>query len=300
MDNLQPAETFHADRLPGRRPVSPRARRLAREAGCDLAGVAGSGPHGRIVERDVRAALAVWPSPAAALDLSETLSAPAAPLELRETPGAPTAPQAHLETDCNLDALEKWRRRFDDSTGDEAAAKVSLVDCVIKALALALQQTPRANIRRAGRVFAPAAHSAIAMAMAVEGRLATPALAAAESLTLTEIAEAREKFMAGGFAPAPAVAGGFADAGPAASCLVIDFGDFGVKRVFPVLVAPWTLALAIGEAQERVVVEDGAPAVAAILSVTLTIDRRAMDEIAGAMLLDAFRRLIENPHELLF
>jgi pyruvate dehydrogenase E2 component (dihydrolipoamide acetyltransferase) len=127
------------------------------------------------------------------------------------------------------------------------------------------------------------------MAMAVGGRIATPALAA-EHLSLAEIATARENFMAGRLPD---------EGAGAASCLVIDFGDFGVKRVFPVLVAPWTLILSIGEAQDRVVVEDGAPAVAAILSVTLTLDRRAMDEIAGAMLLDAFRRLIEDPQELL-
>jgi pyruvate dehydrogenase E2 component (dihydrolipoamide acetyltransferase) len=299
MENLQPAETFIPHHPDGRSPVSPRARRLANEASCDLAGVAGSGPHGRIVERDVRSALAARPFPRRAQGGIEDQ------LGLRPLPGAPWAPQAHLEADCNLDALERLRTSLNDShpdasRSDETATKISLVDCVVKALATALQQTPRANILQAQDVFAPALHSNIAMAMAVEGRLATPVLAAAERLTLAEIAAARGKFMAGRFPPAALMAGRFAAAGlGAASSLVIDFGDFGVKRVFPVIVAPWTLVLSIGEAQDRVVVEDGAPAVAAILSVTLTIDRRAMDEIAGAMLLDAFRQLIENPEGLL-
>jgi pyruvate dehydrogenase E2 component (dihydrolipoamide acetyltransferase) len=277
MENLQPAEILPSVRREAPTPVSPRARRLAREQGVDLAGVAGSGPEGRIVERDVRAALAVRPCAAGRAGDG---------FGLRASPVAPWAPQAHLEADCDLDALEKLRIRLNESARDETAARISLVDCVVKALATALRLTPRAPISPAGQ---GAVHSPIAMAMAVEGRIATPALAAAEHLSLAEIATARENFMAGRL-PAE---------NPGAGCLVIDFGDFGVKRVFPVLVAPWTLILSIGEAKDRVVVEDGAPAVAAILSVTLTLDRRAMDEIAGAMLLDAFRRLIENPSELL-
>jgi pyruvate dehydrogenase E2 component (dihydrolipoamide acetyltransferase) len=281
METLQPADILPTVGPEARTPVSPRARRLAREEGVDLAGVAGSGPRGRIVERDVRAAVAARPLPEQpAWDV----------LGSRPLPVAPWAPQAHLEADCHLDALEKWRIGLNESAGDETVARISLVDCVVKALALALRQIPRAHVSPAGPGFEAAVHSPIAMAMAVGGRIATPALAAAEHLALTEIATARENFMAGRL---PTEGAG------AASCLVIDFGDFGVKRVFPVLVAPWTLILSIGEAQDRVVVEDGAPAVAAILSVTLTLDRRAMDEIAGAMLLDAFRRLIEDPQELL-
>jgi pyruvate dehydrogenase E2 component (dihydrolipoamide acetyltransferase) len=280
MENRQPAEIFPTVRQEARTPVSPRARRLARAAGVDLAGVAGSGPQGRIVERDVRAALAARPLPERSAGDG---------LGSRASPIAPWAPQAHLEGDCHLDALEKLRTRVNESIRDETAARISLVDCVVKALAMARRLTPRAHMAEAAQGSAPAVGGPIAMAMAVEGRIATPALAAAENLSLAEIAAAREKFMAGRLPPE----------GLGASCLVIDFGDFGVKRVFPVLVAPWTLILSIGEAQDRVVVEDGAPTVAAILSVTLTIDRRAMDEIAGAMLLDAFRRLIENPSELL-
>jgi pyruvate dehydrogenase E2 component (dihydrolipoamide acetyltransferase) len=280
METLQPADILPTVGPEARTPVSPRARRLAREEGVDLAGVAGSGPRGRIVERDVRAALEARP-------LAERPDGDG--LGSRPLPVAPWAPQAHLEADCHLDALEKWRIGLNESVGDETVARISLVDCVVKALALALRQIPRAHVSQAGPGCESAVHSPIAMAMAVGGRIATPALAA-EHLSLAEIATARENFMAGRLPD---------EGAGAASCLVIDFGDFGVKRVFPVLVAPWTLILSIGEAQDRVVVEDGAPAVAAILSVTLTLDRRAMDEIAGAMLLDAFRRLIEDPQELL-
>lgn len=272
----------------GRAPVSPRARRLAHEAGCDLAEVGGSGPHGRIVERDVRWALAAeHPSPPPQRVFPPLGERAEIPLSL---PDAHWSPQAHLEADCNLEALEKLRTRLNESAREEMTAPISLVDCVVKALALALRRTPRANVVHGRNGFAPARPCDIALGLAVEGRLAAPTLAAAENLTLAEIAASRAQFMTGRF-PSPTHPGG--------SSLVLDFGDFGVKRVFPVVVAPWTLVLAIGEAENRVVVEDGVPAVAAILSVTLTIDRRAMDEIAGAMLLDAFRQLIENPYGLL-
>ncbi len=272
----------------GRAPASPRARRLAHQAGCDLAVVAGSGPHGRIVERDVRAALAERTSDhEQARVLAPICERVPSPLSL---PGVKWAPQAHLETDCNVEALEKLRTRLNDSAREEISAPIALVDCVVKALALALHRTPRANVAHAANGFAPARRCDIALAMALEGRLAAPTLPSAENLALAEIAASRAQFMAGRH-PAAAHPGG--------SSLVLDFGDFGVKRVFPVVVAPWTLVLSIGEAENRDVVEDSVPAVAAILSVTLTIDRRAMDEIAGAMLLDAFRRLIENPYGLL-
>jgi pyruvate dehydrogenase E2 component (dihydrolipoamide acetyltransferase) len=276
----------------GPAPVSPRARRLAHQAGCDLAAVAGSGPHGRIIERDVRAALsrrADDGDPARAPSSVPPPQGERAPIPL-SLPGEKWAPQAHLEADCNIEALEKLRARLNESAREEMTPPISLVDCVVKALALALRRTPRVNMLHGSTGFAPARQCDIALGLAVEGRLAAPTLPSAENLTLAEIAASRAQFMAGRF-PAAAHPGG--------SSLVLDFGDFGVKRVFPVVVAPWTLVLAIGEAENRVVVEDNVPAVAAILSVTLTIDRRAMDEIAGAMLLDAFRQLIENPYGLL-
>jgi pyruvate dehydrogenase E2 component (dihydrolipoamide acetyltransferase) len=84
-----------------------------------------------------------------------------------------------------------------------------------------------------------------------------------------------------------------------ASSLVIDFGSYGVLRAFPTLVAPFTTVLALGVADWRVVVEECVPDVALVMNVTLTFDRRAMDEAAGAALLAAFRTVLENPAERL-
>jgi pyruvate dehydrogenase E2 component (dihydrolipoamide acetyltransferase) len=81
--------------------------------------------------------------------------------------------------------------------------------------------------------------------------------------------------------------------------MIANLGAFGVKRMLPAVLTPWTSVLAIGAAEKRVIVEDGQPEVATMLSVTLAIDRRAMDEMAGAMLLAAFKHLIENPKGLM-
>jgi pyruvate dehydrogenase E2 component (dihydrolipoamide acetyltransferase) len=120
--------------------------------------------------------------------------------------------------------------------------------------------------------------------------MVAPALFEAERHSLGEIAAARAAFLARAHSRA-ALRGG--------SSLVVNFGAMGVKRAFPVLVAPWTSLLSMGLAEKSVVVEDGVPDVATIMSVTLTFDRRAMDEYAASALLAAFKTLVENPYGLL-
>ncbi len=270
----------------GRTAVSPRARRLAREAGFDLAGLSGGGPNGRIVEKDVRAAL-------------ETHDKAARPEEPREFEGprlhsllgaAQWAPLVHLEVDCRVDALRDFRAELNDVARSNGTARISLVDCVIKALAGALQRTPAANVAFAPDGYTPAKHSDVALALSIGGRVVAPALPAAENMSLAEIAAARADFMAAHFSPAAFFGG---------SSLVANFGAFEIKRVLPVVVSPWTSVLAIGAPEKRVIVEDGAPAIATMLSVALAVDRRAMDEVAAASLLAAFKRLIEEPHALI-
>jgi pyruvate dehydrogenase E2 component (dihydrolipoamide acetyltransferase) len=278
----QPDEARTRPEKPGRAPVSPRARRMAHEASVDLAGVVGSGPGGRIVERDVRAALeARTPASHPLRDATD---------EGGQPPLSRDVAQVHLEADCNLEALEALRGKLNESAREDGSAKISLGDCMVKALALALQRAPRANVAHRSDGFASARQSDIALALAIDGKIVTPAFSAAEGLTLAEIAVMRGDFQAGRFSPA-AFHGG--------TSLVANLGAFGVKRVFPVVVAPWTLVLGVGAAEQRVIVEDGIPVVAAMLSVTVSFDRRAMDEMAGAMLLAAFKHLIENPYGLM-
>jgi pyruvate dehydrogenase E2 component (dihydrolipoamide acetyltransferase) len=109
-------------------------------------------------------------------------------------------------------------------------------------------------------------------------------------MSLDEIAAARAAFLAGRFSP-NSFAGGVS--------LIVNLGSYGVKRVFPFVTAPWTSVLGIGASEKRVVVEHGAASIATVLSVTLAIDRRAMDETAAGALLATFREMIERPAGLL-
>jgi pyruvate dehydrogenase E2 component (dihydrolipoamide acetyltransferase) len=300
--HLQPRAEATPGQLekPGRTPISPRAKRLAHEAGFDPAGLAGSGPNGRIVESDIQAAL-VARGPAFSAPRAEILSLRAVaqisspnysrPMYSRKSSNSLLAPpQVHLEADCRLDALEAMREKLNEATRAENGPRISLIDCAVKAFALGLQREPRANIAHAGEGYVQARGSNVAVALAVDGAHSAPALPMAETLSLAEIATARAEFFARRTAPSQTHEG---------SSLVANFGPLGVKRALPVLVAPWTSVLALGEAEERVVVVDGVPDVALVMSVTLTFDRRAIDEVAGASLLATFKALIENPYGML-
>ncbi len=185
----------------GRVLSSPRARRLAHEAGFDLARLKGGGPNGRIVESDVRAALAARLQAANPL-LVRAPQGEDGPRLHALMSAAQWTPQVHLEADCRLDALEALREKLNLAAREGRTAKVSLVDCVVKAFALALQRAPRGNVAHAADGFVLAQHSDIALALSVDEKIVAPALPAAEKLALGDIAAARSDFMAGRFSPA--------------------------------------------------------------------------------------------------
>jgi pyruvate dehydrogenase E2 component (dihydrolipoamide acetyltransferase) len=284
---------------PARIPASPRARRLAHEADVDLSQLAGRGPHGRIVEADVRAALE---RRAAQRQAPRAGGGGLRPL----VASAEAAPVVHLEVECRLDALEEFRARLNgrdlarglarDSarglTRDLArglTTRVSLLDCAVRALALALAGTPEANVARGAAGHEPARRADVAIALRRDGEIVAPTLVAADEMSLDEIAAARADFLAGRFGP---------DSFEKGACLIANVGAFGVRRILPAVIAPWTSVLGLGAAEQRVIVEQGAPAVATMVSVTLAIDRRALDEPAAAALLAAFKALMETPQRL--
>jgi pyruvate dehydrogenase E2 component (dihydrolipoamide acetyltransferase) len=251
--------------------VSPRARRLARDHGVDLAGVQGSGPSGRIIERDLRAALAHTEPEAAAV---------APPLAAAP---AQAGPQVCLELDCEIDAADALRAQL-RATASAGESGLDLVDCALRAFALALQAVPLAHVAYGDGGFVPARTCDIGLALASGGRTTAPALRAVEHLSLRDIALARR-------GPSGAEAFG-------GSALLIDARPLGVVRLFPALSAPWTAILALGATEPRVVVRAGAPAVARAMSVTLTFDPRAIDAVDAAQVLRLFKTLMENPARL--
>lgn len=293
--------------------ASPLARRLAKEAGVDLVAIAGSGPHGRIVERDVWAARASGPVPAPVVEpfagASDSVtrkyfvldSYEEIPLDSmrkaiarRMSEAARTIPHFYLDVECDIDALLRLREDFNSaaSTGGDGAPawKISLNDLMVKALALALQHTPDANVTYTPDALLRHKTSDVGVAVSLPGGLITPIIRNAQAKSVREIsaeikelaARARERRLK------PVEYEGGASA-------VSNLGMFGVKRFSAVINPPQSTILAVGAGEPRVVARGGAPAIATIMSVTLAVDHRAIDGALGATLLAEFKRIVEHP-----
>jgi pyruvate dehydrogenase E2 component (dihydrolipoamide acetyltransferase) len=309
----------------GRIFASPLAKRVAREAGLDLAAIQGSGPHGRIVEKDVKSAVsggtakraqpaaAPTPKAAPAAGLASSMSSDQVkamfeagtyeeiPLDgMRKTiakrlvESKQTVPHFYLALDCELDALMAMREQINagapkDKEG-KPTYKLSVNDFVIKALAIALQRVPAANSVWADDRILRLKHSDVGVAVAIEGGLFTPVIRKAEIKTLTVIS-AEMKDLAGRarnrrLKPEEYTGG---------STAVSNLGMFGIKDFLAVINPPQGTILAVGAGEKRMVVKNDAPAIVQAMTVTLSCDHRVVDGALGAELLAAFKVLIENP-----
>ncbi|MFO1134629.1 MAG: pyruvate dehydrogenase complex dihydrolipoamide acetyltransferase [Rhodoblastus sp.] len=311
---------------------SPLARRIARDAGLDLSAITGSGPHGRVVERDVKAAIAsggakpAAAAPAAAAPAAAPATAAAAPqgmsgdtvrklfeagsfeeiphdnmrktIARRLTEAKSTIPHFYLSIDCDLGALMKLREQINASAPKDKdgkpAFKVSVNDFVIKALALALRDVPDANVSWTDTAMLKHRHCDVGVAVSIPGGLITPVIRKAETKTISAISNEMKDYASRAknrkLKPEEYQGG---------SSAVSNLGMFGIKNFSAVINPPHATILAVGAGEKRVVVKDGAPDVADMMSVTLSTDHRAVDGALGAELLAAFRRYIENPMSML-
>jgi pyruvate dehydrogenase E2 component (dihydrolipoamide acetyltransferase) len=297
---------------------SPLARRLAKDAGLDLNRVQGSGPHGRVIARDIedaksgkglRAPGAAAQGPAIAptmsdqqiLSLYEQGSYELIPhdgmrrtIAQRLTASVQTIPHFYETMDCDIGKLMAAREEINaaapkDKDG-KPAYKLSVNDFVIKALALALQRVPDANVSWTEAGMLKHKHSDVGVAVALPGGLITPIVRNAESKSLSAISNEMRDLAARARArklKPPEYLGG--------TTSVSNLGMFGIKDFTAVINPPQSTILAVGTGEERAVVRNGQLAVATIMSVTLSCDHRSVDGALGAELIVAFKRLIENP-----
>ncbi|CAM5767336.1 pyruvate dehydrogenase complex dihydrolipoamide acetyltransferase [Bosea minatitlanensis] len=327
-----PAPTAAAASAGGDRPfASPLARRLAREAGLDLSAIQGSGPHGRIVEKDVEAAkkggaakaapaaapagataapkpgaapLAAGPSDEAVKKLFEPGSYEEIPhdgmrktIARRLTEAKQTIPHFYVTVDCELDALLKLRAELNAAAPEKdgkPAYKLSVNDMVIKALALALKAVPDANVSWTEGAMLKHKHADVGVAVSIPGGLITPIVRDACHKTLSQISNEMKDYAAR--AKARKLKPEEYQGGTTA---VSNLGMFGVKDFAAVINPPHATILAVGAGEQRVVVKNGQPAVATVMSVTLSTDHRAVDGALGAELLQAFKGYIEKPMAML-
>ncbi len=298
---------------------SPLARRLAKDAGIDVSRIQGSGPHGRVVARDVDAAksgkglMAPGAGPAAAYvppagpsdqqvrALFEDGSYEVIPhdgmrrtIAQRLTASAQTIPHFYLTMDCNIDKLMAAREEINASAPKDKegkpAYKLSVNDFVIKALALALQKIPNANVSWTEAGMLKHKHSDIGVAVAMPGGLITPIVRKAETKSISVISNEMKDFAARARArklKPEEYQGG--------TTAVSNLGMYGIKDFTAVINPPHATILAVGTGEQRAIVKDGKIEAATIMSVTLSCDHRAVDGALGAELIGAFKVLIENP-----
>ena len=297
---------------------SPLARRLAKEASIDLNRVQGSGPHGRVIARDIEAArsgkglrapgapiaaapLATTPSDAQIRTLYEDGSYDFVPhdsmrkiIAQRLTLSKQTIPHFYLTLDCDIGKLLAARAEINETApkGKEGkpAYKISVNDFVIKALALALQRVPDANVTWTESGMLHHKHSDIGVAVAIPGGLITPVVRNAEAKSLSVISNEMKDYAARArtrhLKPHEYQGG---------SAAISNLGMYGIKDFAAVINPPHATILAVGAGEERAVVRNGQLAVANVMTVTLSTDHRAVDGALGAEMLAAFKLLIENP-----
>ncbi len=308
--------------------ASPLARRIAKDAGLDLNAIKGSGPHGRIVEKDVEAAKAGGgakaapaaaapsaPKPAAAPLASgpsdeavKKLFAPGSYEEVphdgmrktiarRLTEAKQTVPHFYVTVDCELDALLKLRGELNAAAPEKdgkPAYKLSVNDMVIKALALALRAVPDANVSWTDNTMLKHKHADVGVAVSIPGGLITPIIRDACHKSLSQISNEMKDMAAR--AKARKLKPEEYQGGTTA---VSNLGMFGVKDFAAIVNPPHATILAVGAGEQRVIVKGGQPAVATVMSVTLSTDHRAVDGALGAELLQAFKGYIEKPMAML-
>ena len=337
LDSATPADAGHKPVTPtatlapisqpnkktGRVFATPLARRIAAGKGLDLSQIIGSGPKGRIVKADVENATAAAPAPATnsastavSTEQIAISSGPATETVLkmysdrtfdeikldgmrktiaaRLTEAKQTIPHFYLRRDIQLDALLALRSELNSQLATRDV-KLSVNDFIIKAAALALQSVPAANAVWAGDRVLQLKPSDVAVAVAIEGGLFTPVLKDADSKSLSTLS-AEMKDMANRarnkkLAPHEYQGGSFA---------ISNLGMFGVDNFDAVINPPHGAILAVGAGKKRpVVTPDGSLGVATVMSVTMSVDHRAIDGALGAQLLQAIVDNLENPLTML-
>ncbi|MFP6733749.1 MAG: pyruvate dehydrogenase complex dihydrolipoamide acetyltransferase [Rhodospirillales bacterium] len=296
--------------------ASPLARRMAADAGVDIAAISGSGPRGRIVKADVEAALAggtAAPTPAPQLPAT-TAPAPV-PAEIpgsgpytdiphtnmrrviaqRLTESARDIPHFTLTVDCAIDALLAMRTDLNGRAPDgDGAYKISVNDFVIRAVALAMRKIPGVNVSWMAEVTRQFGDIDVAVAVATPGGLITPIVRHADQKGLAEISNemkdlagrardgklSLDEFQGGGFT-------------------ISNLGMYGIKAFSAIINPPQSCILAVGAGEARPVVKDGALGIATVMSCTLSTDHRTVDGVLGAEFIAAFKAMIEDPLTML-
>ncbi|WP_419796798.1 MAG: pyruvate dehydrogenase complex dihydrolipoamide acetyltransferase [Terasakiella sp.] len=301
---------------------SPLARRIAAQEGLDLKALSGTGPRGRIVKRDIDAALAAGTgkatpaapeakaAPKAVASESKTISIDDPIFKLlpdydavpnsnmrktiakRLTESARDIPHFNLQVDVEIDKLMALRKELNSRDG--ADYKISVNDFLVKATSLALTRVPDCNVAFTDGAILKFKRVDMAIAVAVEGGLITPIIKDAASKGLATLANEAKDLAArardGKLAPEEYQGGTFT---------ISNLGMFGIKSFNSIINPPQGGILSVGAGEQRPVVKDGALAVATVVTLTLAVDHRCIDGSTGAAFIKELKTLIEDPIALM-
>ncbi len=293
--------------------VSPLARRMALQAGIDLATLQGSGPNGRIVKADIEAAAqGTRAAPQATAQATSRAPTPTAPITAahtlvpnssmrkviarRLTESKSTVPHFYVTMDVDIDALLKLRAELNAKSPAEgpAAFKLSINDFVIKAAALALKRVPNVNASWTEDSIVLYDEVDISVAVAIPDGLITPIVRRADQKGLAAISNEMKDFSArartGKLKLEEFQGGGFS---------ISNMGMYGVSEFAAIINPPQAAILAVAAGQPRAVVRNNALAIATMMTCTLSVDHRVVDGALGAAWLGAFKAIVEDPLSLM-
>ncbi|MFZ6764093.1 pyruvate dehydrogenase complex dihydrolipoamide acetyltransferase [Pseudoroseomonas sp. WGS1072] len=304
--------------------ASPLARRMAQQAGLDLAGIQGSGPNGRIVKADVEAAAGQPRKAAAAPAAAQPAAAPApAPVPAKAPAAAPaitaphtavpnssmrkviakrlaeskaTVPHFYVSMDIELDALLKLRADLNARAPKDGpgAFKLSVNDLIIKAAARVLRQFPNVNASWTDDAIIQYQDVDISVAVSIPDGLITPIVRKADQKGLaaisTEMKDLAARAKSGKLKLEEFQGGGFS---------ISNMGMYGVKDFAAIINPPQAGILAVGAGEQRPVVKDGALTIATVMTCTLSVDHRVVDGALAAEWIAAFKKVVEDPLSLM-
>ena len=286
--------------------ISPKARRLAREHGVDLARVRGSGGEGEILAEDILSFVAAGGSPAAATAparsenpqaeayATQTLTQVARLMAERTTQSWTSAPHFFVTRDIDAGALLAAREKFGSAIEKERGARLSHTDLLVAAVARALEKHPLVNASWTGEAIRLHPEINVGVAMAVEGGVVVAAIPGANKKKLGEIAKMRsdltERARAGKLRPADITGATFT---------ISNLGMYQVDSFTAIIVAPQAAILAVGRIADRVVPVEGKPGIRPMMALTLSCDHRVFDGARAAMFLNDLAAAIVEPEKLL-
>ena len=290
----------------GRMLVSPIAARMAADNGIDLRSISGSGPNGRIIKRDIEAALTSQPSAANGRQKAFTPSIQVGASAFRDEPASKIRqviagrlaesigpiPTFYLTAEIEMDNVLAARKQINAAIGDDA--KISVNDIIVKAAAMALLRHPWVNASYQDKTVRFYEQADIGVAVAIDEGLITPVVRGANLKGLAEISaeinDLAEKAKAKKLQP---------DEYTGATFSISNLGMMGIKEFTAIINPPEAGILAIGAATPTPVVRDGEVVIRSIMNVTMSCDHRVVDGATGARFLQTLKQMLESPAMML-